>query len=236
MLLCTRCFKHPVKYKARQLCAGCYVTLYRRGEIERAKPTTSCSNPRCEGSKFPKFVKGLCWSCYYRGKKNGTLEYRDKSPKSCSIEGCKNLVVAKGLCDTHRKRIDRHDDVEAGRPEWWGDKRAKRDRENARLRALPPREKKDRGLRKKYKGKFRIDDYDRLFAEQGGVCKICKQPEKVIDKKTGLPRALAIDHDPETNEVRGLLCGDHNVMLGLAGESADMLEIGAAYIRMKGQI
>jgi formate dehydrogenase maturation protein FdhE len=40
--------------------------------------------------------------------------------------------------------------------------------------------------------------YDRLFAEQGGVCAICGSPPKT--------RALHIDHDHRANRVRGLLC------------------------------
>ena len=40
--------------------------------------------------------------------------------------------------------------------------------------------------------------YERLFAEQGGVCAICGNPPKT--------RRLHIDHEHSTNRVRGLLC------------------------------
>lgn len=44
------------------------------------------------------------------------------------------------------------------------------------------------------------EEYDRLFALQGGKCYICR--------RTARSRRLAVDHDHETGEVRGLLCSD----------------------------
>lgn len=42
------------------------------------------------------------------------------------------------------------------------------------------------------------DQYDALFTQQGGVCAICKAEPKT--------KKLAVDHDHDTGEVRGLLC------------------------------
>lgn len=39
----------------------------------------------------------------------------------CKIDGCTKVVASNELCDTHRKRVDRHGTVEAGRPEHWGE-------------------------------------------------------------------------------------------------------------------
>lgn len=47
-------------------------------------------------------------------------------------------------------------------------------------------------------------DYDRLYAAQGGRCAIAGCTA------TGKRKRLAVDHDHETGEVRGLLCGPHN--------------------------
>ena len=44
--------------------------------------------------------------------------------------------------------------------------------------------------------------YERLLAEQGGVCAICGAKPKT--------RRLHIDHDHGTKRVRGLLCHWHN--------------------------
>lgn len=50
------------------------------------------------------------------------------------------------------------------------------------------------------------EEYDLLFFQQAGLCAICGQPEKAINSKTEKPRALAVDHNHETGEVRALLC------------------------------
>lgn len=39
---------------------------------------------------------------------------------ACSVEGCSNKIVARGLCDKHRKRLARHNSIDATRPDDWG--------------------------------------------------------------------------------------------------------------------
>ena len=48
--------------------------------------------------------------------------------------------------------------------------------------------------------------YQELFVAQGGVCKICGQPER--------KRFLNVDHDHTTGRIRGLLCRTCNWGLG----------------------
>lgn len=50
-------------------------------------------------------------------------------------------------------------------------------------------------------------EYDRLKAAQGGTCWF---PQCTA---TGKKRALTVDHDHETGEVRGLVCLSHNYYL-----------------------
>lgn len=45
--------------------------------------------------------------------------------------------------------------------------------------------------------------YDRLYILQGGVCYIC-------ERANGATKRLAVDHNHDTGEVRGLLCGPCN--------------------------
>lgn len=142
---------------------------------------------------------------------------------------CDNQAISKGLCDTHRKRVERHGDVEAGRPAGWGNLKLRRQREYARLRALSFREKRHRHLKKKFG--ITIDEYEAMLAAQGGVCAICNQPETRVSKQNGLVMSMAVDHDPKTGVNRGLLCAHHNVMLGLAKDSIEMLEAAIAYLR-----
>lgn len=67
------------------------------------------------------------------------------------------------------------------------------------------------------KAKFGIspEEYDTILAAQRGVCAICKMPEKaragkLAGKRSTEARALAVDHDHRTGEVRGLLCAACN--------------------------
>lgn len=65
-------------------------------------------------------------------------------------------------------------------------------------------------LRRKYG--LTGDEYDRLLAAQGGLCAICRQPERLMGR--GRVRRLAVDHDHRTGRVRGLLCASCNTILG----------------------
>lgn len=65
-----------------------------------------------------------------------------------------------------------------------------------------------------------IDDYNDLLIKQHGVCAICFQPETTTQKRGGIRVIpLAVDHDHETNKVRGLLCTKCNTALGLLDDS-----------------
>jgi len=53
--------------------------------------------------------------------------------------------------------------------------------------------------------------YGHLFKEQKGKCAICGT-ERAIDAPKWMK--LLIDHDHETDEVRGLLCQSCNILVG----------------------
>jgi hypothetical protein len=72
------------------------------------------------------------------------------------------------------------------------------------------------------------DDYIRMFEEQGGVCKICKRPER---KERNGGSMLRIDHDHATGQVRGLLCDSCNLGLGLFDDSYEYLLNASEYLR-----
>lgn len=54
-----------------------------------------------------------------------------------------------------------------------------------------------------------IGDYDRMLAEQGGVCKMCGASEAGPKRQK-----FAVDHCHTTGRVRGLLCVRCNVAVG----------------------
>lgn len=74
------------------------------------------------------------------------------------------------------------------------------------------------------------DEFDAMLLEQGGVCAICKDPEKQIDSRSGVVRQLAVDHDHSTGKVRGLLCGDCNKGLGMFKDRPELLQAAIDYI------
>jgi len=55
--------------------------------------------------------------------------------------------------------------------------------------------------------------YEALLRGQGGVCAICKLPER-SHSRFGKVLRMAVDHDHETGAVRGLLCFRCNTALG----------------------
>ncbi len=66
-----------------------------------------------------------------------------------------------------------------------------------------------------------IDEYDKLYLKQDGKCAICK---KWFSR-------LWVDHNHETKKIRGLLCHNCNVTLGLVYESTDTLFTMIKYLK-----
>jgi hypothetical protein len=64
-------------------------------------------------------------------------------------------------------------------------------------------------------------DYDRMVEEQRGVCAICHRPCR---------RALSLDHNHTTNQIRGLLCARCNRGLGFFDDSAELLLKAKEYL------
>jgi len=63
------------------------------------------------------------------------------------------------------------------------------------------------------------DDFDRMVADQGGVCLICERPDPEH-----------VDHDHVTGKVRGILCFNCNGGLGQFKDDIDALLAAAAYL------
>ena len=82
-----------------------------------------------------------------------------------------------------------------------------------------------RSLQKKVtKFGITIEEYNALFAKQEGCCGICGAHQSEFTK------ALAIDHDHKTGEVRGLLCMPCNTALGKFNDSPELLHSAIRYL------
>lgn len=66
------------------------------------------------------------------------------------------------------------------------------------------------------------EDYNSLYQQQDGCCKICNQPED----------NLHIDHCHATGRVRGLLCRSCNTGLGKFKDDVSILGRAIEYLRL----
>lgn len=94
-------------------------------------------------------------------------------------------------------------------------------------RAANPDRYREIELRKNFN--IGVAEYDAMFAAQNGVCDICKKPETAVIR--GKVIYLSVDHDHETNAIRGLLCGHCNHAIGKFDDDVDLLLSAAAYLR-----
>ena len=101
-----------------------------------------------------------------------------------------------------------------------------KNRSNALRREIPKYWVKG-NLKKLYN--ITVEQYDELLAAQGGTCAVCDKTEDLTPQ--GEHQLLAVDHDHATYEIRGLLCRNHNMLLGLACDDPTLLEKAAAYLR-----
>jgi hypothetical protein len=72
-------------------------------------------------------------------------------------------------------------------------------------------------------------DYDKLFLEQEGKCKICgtDDPYHVSNNS----KYFCVDHCHKTGNVRGLLCNDCNVGIGRLKDNIDILQNAIVYLK-----
>jgi hypothetical protein len=75
-----------------------------------------------------------------------------------------------------------------------------------------------------------VHEYDALLESQGGRCAICRTDEPGGKHNTH----FMVDHDHETGEVRGFLCGACNVALGVMKDDSVRLRAAADYLDERG--
>lgn len=68
------------------------------------------------------------------------------------------------------------------------------------------------------------EDYDRMLAEQGGVCAICKGSHHLRRGR------FSIDHCHTTGKIRALLCDGCNLGIGNMEENPSRLRAAADYL------
>lgn len=179
-------------------------------------------------------ARGYCQTHYMQFKRGAPITEAIRSrervkPDVCVEEGCHEPVKAKGLCKAHYQRLLRH-----GHTKY-------RDRKRPAKTCSEPgcdnilysngvcsihysRVRKFQGYG------LSQEQHDVLFAQRGGKCWICEEPETSRDGASGKVRALAVDHCHETGAVRGLLCRRCNQAIGMFRDSPDLLGKAIQYL------
>jgi hypothetical protein len=110
------------------------------------------------------------------------------------------------------------DEVRAQRKSW---REAHKEERNAYAKTyyVTHRAEQKANMRK-YLYDLTPDQYATAVAAQGGLCAFdgCSRP------------AIHVDHDHDSGEFRGLLCGQHNMGLGLLGDTLAGLRAGVTYL------
>lgn len=96
------------------------------------------------------------------------------------------------------------------------------ERRVARLASLPEK-KWEWGVGRHYG--LKRPEYDRMLADQGGVCAICGTDN------WGNNRGPSVDHDHVTGKIRGLLCANCNSSLGFLRDSIEVATRVVQYLR-----
>jgi hypothetical protein len=69
-----------------------------------------------------------------------------------------------------------------------------------------------------------VEQYQKMFDEQGGKCAICQRPETVAKR-------LSVDHCHTTGKVRSLLCHNCNAGIGHFKENPEVLSEAITYLQ-----
>jgi hypothetical protein len=80
----------------------------------------------------------------------------------------------------------------------------------------------------KYKQNYgiTIEDYNKMFDDQNGLCAICSNPES-----KGRSKHFHVDHDHLTGKIRGLLCSTCNTALGKFNDDINLINKAIKYLQ-----
>ena len=127
-----------------------------------------------------------------------------RKKKKCIIDGCNTLTNGE-MCITHsrekRKKFDTHYEMQ-----------------------------RNHTLNKKYG--ISLSEFWDYWIVFKGKCSICENDLKLPEKRKGQSlEVVAVDHDHNTGQIRGLLCNGCNKGLGLFKDSPQLLESAINYLK-----
>lgn len=219
------------KIVARGLCGGCYHRMRRGGTVARkyVVNTGSCSVDGCDGASF---AKNFCQHHYQQAQHplNHTWKIlRSRSPGMYppGWDRFETFLGEVGERPGPKYQLRR---VDPGRP--WGVSNAKWIAPVGKKPQYFTREQqaaygREWTLQRRYN--LTGEQYAEMLAAQGFVCGVCGGVE-THTYKSGKVKDLAVDHDHDTKEVRGLLCMNCNQGIGRLGDDPARLRAAAAYL------
>lgn len=188
-----------------------------------------------EGCERVHKARGYC-SIHYQHHLRGVpinpvVKTRDRNPPpECTEADCHSAVVGRGLCQMHYARFLRH-----------GHTRYRDRKKPPKICAAPGCESyvyaKGKCHQHWYRQYHMLRKHGltetmltKMEAAQDGVCAICHTFRPRPNWRSGKPEMLNVDHDHETNKVRGLLCDGCNRGIGLLGDSIETVRSALAYL------
>lgn len=253
MLSCSYCKKPALKI-VKGLCMACYTRQQRTGSVEYQRKGLSkpCTVDGCAGRAV---ANGLCRTHYQRMRHHGHTDqtrpanwglknshplteqwnylHRKKGEQLCADEWLHDFdrfvadVGERPSPDHRLKRRDLNrligpDNFMWVKPEFnrlpGETQRQANNRAERARRQTDPDTFRNIELRKKYAG-LTLRDVAAMSDKQGHKCAICGDEGK-----------LNVDHDHETNAIRGLLCSPCNRGLGFFRDSRERLLAAVAYL------
>jgi hypothetical protein len=224
--------------------------LYSEGDVPRINP-----GPPCQVCGVPSAARNLCAKHLKRWQRHGHIE--ETRPKDWGarerhplyVVWARSRRIKEGMCEewqdfwkfvasvgerpSPKHWLARNNPREPFGPQncYWKETFSNPDHA-ARMRDWRSRNltrSKEYYLKKNFG--IGLTEYDRLLEAQDGKCAICQKEESYV-RANGARFALAVDHCHNSSKIRGLLCAGCNRGLGLFGDSAELLEAAAKYLRL----
>jgi hypothetical protein len=225
--VCTKCGEYkpnPAFSTGRNQCKACGVIAamaWAKANPARVLANSAALRARRRALRRPKqlplpLLEGrVCMGCgAWKPAREFWLDRRRRERSQSRCKACR-IAEAKTARATNGQNIRR------------SERRSKQ-----KWRAIAPDDVRLRRRLRVAELKFGISpaDYLALFASQGERCAICRTPILIWTKGRGSRGVACVDHDHETNEVRGLLCHACNTAIGLLNDSVEQVRMALQYL------
>lgn len=229
-MLCSACNERKVF--SRGLCQTCYWRQRRTGSFTRKNAQNQGLKCSVDGCEKAAHAKGFCYTHYEDSRHPmmhlwSQLRSRnvDGYPFSWNRFEAFLSDVGERPTPSHQLRKIRIDQPFSKDNFHWVEPVGKN------RSSYSPEEQAAYGREWHLQRKFRItgEDYAALLVAQGGGCAVCGGKETHVHP-SGKPKDLAVDHDHDSDQVRGLLCFNCNQGIGRLKDSPALLRAAAAYL------